>query len=73
MQNAMPWYTYMNVLHDVVNYWQGEWLPQTIVWGQMKYNYFPTAEGINTYLLRDYPILDPILLDAIYTDPWYGL
>jgi hypothetical protein len=35
MQNAIPWYTYINVLYDVVNYWQGEWLSDFVVWNRM--------------------------------------
>ena len=73
MQNASPWYTYMNVLYDVVNHWQGEWLSDLLVWDQMYTNYFSTSAGINTYLLPNNPITDQALIDAIFTDPNYGL
>jgi hypothetical protein len=63
----------MNVLYDVVNHWQGEWLSDVVVWNEMFTNYFSTSAGINTYLLPNNPITNPVLIDAIYTDPWYGL
>jgi hypothetical protein len=39
----------------------------------MSNNYFSTSDGINTYLLPNNPITNQVLIDAIYTDPWYGL
>ena len=39
----------------------------------MQSQYFADASGINTYLLPSNPISDQVLLDAIYTDPYYGL
>jgi hypothetical protein len=63
----------MNVLYDVANHWQGEWLQKTYCQHNMWSSYFSTPSSINTYLLPKNPISDPNLLGAIYTDPWYGL
>jgi hypothetical protein len=73
MNNQSPWQTYMQVLYDMVNHWQGEFLQKESVYKAMRTNYFVLSSGINNYLLLNNPISDPVLLDAIYTDPWYGL
>lgn len=31
MQNALDWRKYMNVLYDMVNHWQGEYLQKLSV------------------------------------------
>ena len=63
----------MQVLYDMVNHWQGEFLQKTSVHNNMANNYFTSASGINNHLLVNNPISDSLLLDAIFTDPWYGL
>jgi hypothetical protein len=63
----------MQVLYDMVNHWQGEFLQVSGTHINMYHDYFLTSSGINNYLLVNNPISDPLLLDAIYNDPWYGL
>jgi hypothetical protein len=57
----------------VVNIGCGEILQNYKVSVTMQTQYFANASGINTYLLPNNPISDQVLLDAIYTDPYYGL
>jgi hypothetical protein len=39
----------------------------------MQQNYFIDSNSINTYLLPNNPISDQLVLDAMFTDPFYGL
>jgi hypothetical protein len=40
MNNQSPWQTYMQVLYDMVNHWQGEFLQKQSVYKNMALSYF---------------------------------
>jgi hypothetical protein len=61
------------VLFDVVNRGCGETLHNFAISLNMQLTYFTDASSINTSLLPNNPILDQGVLEAMFTDPYYGL
>lgn len=73
LNNEKEWKQYIKILYSMVNYWQGAWLSDLVIFNTMSSTIFTSSAAINTALLPLNPIGNQVLLDAIFTDPWYGL